>query len=90
MPDFVALFDRLPEIRADAPGRVNLIGEHTDYNGGYVLPVAIPQRTRVELASSPSNHVRAWSSNWRSICGRWRTSLEPSVPGADGSTTFRA
>src|SRR5713226_3073837 len=36
-------------VRASAPGRVNLIGEHTDYNGGFVLPTAIPQQTRVEL-----------------------------------------
>ena len=37
-------------VHATAPGRVNLIGEHTDYNGGFVLPTAIPQRTRVALA----------------------------------------
>jgi galactokinase len=58
---FHALFGRDAEAAADAPGRVNLIGEHTDYNGGFVLPTAIPQRTRVEIAARTDGRVRAWS-----------------------------
>jgi galactokinase len=50
---FERLFGGQPAVRADAPGRVNLIGEHTDYNGGFVLPVAIPQRTTVRLNPRP-------------------------------------
>lgn len=60
---FSELFGREPRIRTDAPGRVNLIGEHTDYSGGFVLPLAIPQRTRIELAVRDDNLVRAWSAN---------------------------
>ena len=40
-------FGREPDAIASAPGRVNLIGEHTDYNGGEVLPIAIASRTWV-------------------------------------------
>ncbi|HEX2719145.1 MAG TPA: galactokinase [Gemmatimonadaceae bacterium] len=40
-------FGRAPDVVASAPGRVNLIGEHTDYNGGEVLPIAISRRTWV-------------------------------------------
>ena len=40
-------FGQPPEIVASAPGRVNLIGEHTDYNGGFVLPYAIERRVAV-------------------------------------------
>src|SRR5579859_5273957 len=61
MNDFQTLFGRPSVVRADAPGRVNLIGEHTDYNGGFVLPAAIPQRTRVVLTPSGSRDVEVSS-----------------------------
>src|SRR2546423_2308279 len=61
-PSFETLFGHRPAVTADAPGRVNLIGEHTDYNGGFVLPIAISQRTRVELAPRPDDTVPARSS----------------------------
>src|SRR5438132_881186 len=44
---FRATFGVAPRAAASAPGRVNLIGEHTDYNGGPVLPVALGMRTTV-------------------------------------------
>ena len=64
-PGFEELFGREATVTADAPGRVNLIGEHTDYSGGFVLPLAIPQRTRVELARREDRLVRAWSANMK-------------------------
>ncbi|MBI4899230.1 MAG: galactokinase [Actinobacteria bacterium] len=42
---FRRVFGEDPEGVWEAPGRVNLIGEHTDYNNGLVLPIALPQRT---------------------------------------------
>jgi galactokinase len=47
---FTESFDHAPEGVWAAPGRVNVIGEHTDYNGGYVLPVALPHTTRAAVA----------------------------------------
>lgn len=49
MSTFEAVFGAKPAVRAQAPGRVNLLGEHTDYNDGFVLPTAIPQRTTVSI-----------------------------------------
>ena len=45
-------FGEEPELVASAPGRVNLIGEHTDYNGGFVLPCAIDRRIAVALGTA--------------------------------------
>jgi galactokinase len=56
-PSFESFFGRPPETTAKAAGRVNLIGEHTDYNGGFVLPVPIPQKTECELAKRNDKEV---------------------------------
>ncbi len=63
LDDFQTLFGRSPTATAAAAGRVNLMGEHTDYNGGLVLPTAIPQRTIVELTPRTDRLVRIASAD---------------------------
>jgi galactokinase len=60
---FEALFQRPCEANESSPGRVNLIGDHTDYNGGYVLPMVLPQQTSVEGARRDDRRVKVWSQN---------------------------
>lgn len=59
--NFQQIFDAEPEVEASAPGRVNLLGEHTDYNDGFVLPTAIPQRTTVSIGFSPDDRHHFYS-----------------------------
>jgi galactokinase len=61
MMDFRHIFGASPETEASAPGRVNLLGEHTDYNDGFVLPTAIPQRTTVQLGFSQEGQHHFYS-----------------------------
>jgi galactokinase len=83
MSAFETLFGRPPAVTAEAPGRVNLIGEHTDYNGGFVLPTAIPQRTRVELAPRPDRLVRAASADVPGGAGVQEYTLGAEAAGRD-------
>ena len=61
---FTELTGKEPDGLWSAPGRVNLIGEHTDYNDGFVLPFAIPQRTvaAVGLRDDDRGRVRVGST----------------------------
>ena len=61
--NLAARFGRTPDAVASAPGRVNLIGEHTDTSEGYVLPIAIPRTTRVELGRRDDRTARVGSAS---------------------------
>jgi len=58
---FARCFAREPQGLAKAPGRVNLIGEHTDYNEGFVLPVAIDRTVIAAFAVRSDRQVRVYS-----------------------------
>jgi galactokinase len=58
---FEALVGQRPEGIWAAPGRINLIGEHTDYNDGLVLPMAIDRHVVTAVARRSDDRVRLWS-----------------------------
>ncbi len=60
---FVGIYKTEPQF-VQAPGRVNLIGEHTDYNDGFVLPAAIQLQTTVGVAPRPGRQLVVFSENY--------------------------
>jgi galactokinase len=56
--DFTQQYGKQPEVIVRAPGRVNLIGEHTDYNDGYVFPIAIDRSVLVAAVMRADRTVR--------------------------------
>jgi len=76
---FAALFDREPDGRWAAPGRVNLIGEHVDYADGLCLPFAIAERTVVEVAARTDGRVRLHSA---ADSDAWEGRLDDIGPGS--------
>ncbi|MGB3684661.1 MAG: galactokinase [Ornithinimicrobium sp.] len=75
---FAEVFSATPDGVWAAPGRVNLIGEHLDYNGGPVLPLAIPHRTAVAAAGRCDGRVRLRSAQDPTT---WDGSMGTLVPG---------
>ena len=61
MSAFLDLVGREPDGVWTAPGRVNLIGEHTDYNDGFVLPVAVDRGCRATVGRRDDGVLRCWS-----------------------------
>ena len=75
---FKDVFGTNPTVSVSAPGRVNLLGEHTDYNGGFVLPTPLPYQTYIEAAEAEG--IEAYAENFRehksrkvgeAKCGDW-------------------
>jgi galactokinase len=60
--NFEALYGYKPQVISEAPGRVNLIGEHIDYSDGFVLPFAIADRTHAAIAKRSDGLVRIASN----------------------------
>jgi galactokinase len=61
LTSFSEIFGRAATVLARAPGRVNIIGEHTDYNDGFVLPAAIERETRIAAAPRTDGIVRLYA-----------------------------
>lgn len=67
---FKRIYHTTSTFHVSAHGRVNLIGEHTDYNGGFVLPTPIPQATQVWIKPRDDKKVHLFSVNMDNLSGR--------------------
>ena len=68
-PLFTQTFHAASSVSASSPGRVNLIGEHTDYNEGLVLPTPIPQRCEMLFAATDDLEAQVYSVQMQTQAG---------------------
>jgi len=78
---FLETFGRPPAGVWSAPGRVNLIGEHTDYNAGLCLPIALPQRTHAACSSRDDDLLRVVSAQGDGVVEVSLAQVAPGLPG---------
>lgn len=72
---FETHFSTPHELLFHAPGRVNLIGEHTDYNNGFVLPCAIDRGTYLAIKTREDNLIRVIAGNLGNATSEWPATL---------------
>ena len=77
---FEQIFGAAPTGVWSAPGRVNLIGEHTDYNGGLVLPIALPHRTYAAVSPRSDSVLRVASLQAEGIIDAHLDQVGPGRP----------
>ncbi|MEM1167269.1 MAG: galactokinase [Planctomycetota bacterium] len=77
---FVERFGRPPAIVAIAPGRVNLIGEHTDYSDGFVFPIAIDRHCTVALGPAEGDRTTLFAADLDDSAEVPAGSIEPNDP----------
>lgn len=85
---FTETFGSQPEANYFAPGRINLIGEHTDYNGGHVFPAAISLGTYAAVSPRQDDTLHLYSLNFKNEAVRVISLTQLAFSKEDGWTNF--
>ena len=75
---FYSKYGEKPNMIVKSPGRVNIIGEHTDYNNGFVLPMAIDRHIKIAFKPRNDDKIKLQSIGFDSEigdCGHWSSVL---------------
>ena len=62
---FEQIFKHSPKIKQEAHARVNIIGEHTDYTGGFVMPTLLKFKTSVEISINKEKKYQVYSESFK-------------------------
>ena len=62
---FEQIFNQKSEIKEKAHARVNIIGEHTDYTGGFVMPTLLTFKTSIEISINKKDEYQVYSENFK-------------------------
>lgn len=78
---YTYIFGEEAQLFAKSPGRINIIGEHTDYNGGFVLPAAIDKAVYVAVGKRNDGRIRLYAEGFRELFDTSLDQVEPTNMG---------